>query len=56
MKPFISQVWDSAEFWHVFLVSVPKNVYNSMRFEPTRGMRRTAKGESKDVPAVYFMV
>ena len=45
VKPFIPQVWDSAVFWHVFLVSVPKNVYNSMRFEPTRGMRRTAKGE-----------
>jgi hypothetical protein len=42
-------------FWHVFLVSVTKSVYNIMRSEATRGMKRTAKGESNDVPAMCFM-
>ena len=55
VKPFIPRVWDPAVFWHVFFVSVTKNVYNSMRSEATRGMKRTAKGQSKDMPAVYFM-
>jgi hypothetical protein len=30
-------------------VSVTKSVYNSMRSEATRGMKRTAKGESKEL-------
>ena len=52
VKPFIPQVWDPAVFWHVFLVSVTKSVYNSMRSEAKRMMKRTGKGESKGVPAV----
>jgi hypothetical protein len=55
VKPFIPRAWDPAVFWHVFLVSVTKSVYNSMRSEATRGMKRTAKGESNDVPAMCFM-
>ena len=51
VKPFISPVWDSAVFWHVFLVSVTKSVYNSMRLEATRGIKRTVKGESKEYTA-----
>ena len=55
VKPFIPRAWDPAVFWHVFLVSVTKSVYNSMRSEATRGTKRTTKGKSKDVPTVYFM-
>ena len=54
-KPFIPQTWDPAVFWHVFLVSVTKSVYNSMRSKATRGMKRTAQGESNDVPVMCFM-
>ena len=28
--PFIPRVWDPAVFWHMFLMSVTKNAYNSM--------------------------
>ena len=55
VKPFLPRAWDPSVFWHVFLVSVTKSVYNSMRSEAIRGMKRTAKGESKDVPAMCFM-
>ena len=55
VKPFPPRVWDPGVFWHVFLVSVIKSVYNSMRLEAIRGMKRTAKGKSKGVAAVYFM-
>ena len=52
VKPFIFWVWDPALFWHVFLVSVTKSVYNSMISEATQGTKMIAKGESKDVPSV----
>ena len=55
VKPFLPRAWDPAVFWHVFLVSVTKSVYNSMRSEATRGMKRTAQGESNEVPATCFM-
>ena len=55
VKPFLPKVWDPAVFWHVFLVSVTKSVYNSMRSEATRGTKRTANGELKGVPTVCFM-
>ena len=55
VNPFVPRVWDPAVFWHVFLVSTTKSVYNIMRSKATRRMKRTAKGESKDVPTVCFM-
>ena len=55
MKAVIPTVWDPAVFWHVFLVSMTKIVYNSMRYEATRGVKRTTKGESKKITVVCFM-
>ena len=52
LKPFIPRVWDTAVFLHVFLMSMTKSVYNSIRSKATRGMKRTAKGESKGTPAM----
>ena len=55
VKPSIPRAWDPTVFWHVFLVSVTKSVYNNMRSEEMRGTKRTVKGESKGMPAVCFM-
>ena len=55
VKPFLPRAWDPSVFWHVFLVSVTKSVYNSMRSKAMRRMKRTAQGESNDVPDMCFM-
>jgi hypothetical protein len=55
VKAFIPPVWNPASFWHVFIVSVTKSLYNSMRSEATWGMKRTATGESKAMPVACFM-
>ena len=54
-KEFFTEVKHPAVFWHMFLVSVTKSVYDSMRSEATRGTKRTSTGESKAMPVSCFM-
>ena len=54
VKAFILPSWDPMLFWQVFLVSVT-SVCNSMRSEATQGTKRTARGEPKAKPAVFFV-
>ena len=53
-KACIPPAWNPMVCWYVFLVCVIKSVYNIIRSEATRGMKRTAKGESKAVPTACF--
>ena len=55
VKALIPLACDPAVFWHVFVVSVTKNVYTIMRSEETWGMKKTVKEESKDTPDTCFM-